>query len=324
MNAKPAVVLGVLLLAGCVGGQDGASCTEQPIGYEGVQTRGTSDAISDMTGLDPRQEQDLLFSTWGWTNGTIDQVTPWNGTPGPIRQASTQLYTNGTGGLVHARFDPFGGTEGSDVRFGAAWVFESSPSDACSLAIPLQKNVGTTIEEGDLAEVGQGVRVLTAGFWENGTLFYTNMQGVHDSEIPRAGWYEWGGADPLAVYVYDRDRTERPAYWAAPTSQRPPHDPLGPPFDDAEATAVGTAAGAEGTAGIGYSPTIKGFNEALKGLSTTTSRVVWVAPEDAYTLAGNEAHVLYGDAVVFLIRVVEVVPAPCPNTAPCGVPDVPL
>ena len=319
LDAKPLLASLVLLLAGCLG-PDGADCTQQPAGYEAVQSR----VFHDGGALDPRQGQDLLAATWGWPN-PIDAATPWNGTLDHARPSSLDLYANGTGGgLLVARFDAFGGADGSEVRFGPAWVFESSYSDACSLALPLQKNIEATLEQGDLAEVGQGVRVLTAGFWENGTLFYTNMQDVHDSDVPRAGWYQWGGAQPLDVYVYDQDRTERPAHWAAPSSQAPPVPSQGPPFDDAVAQARGTVAGAEATAGVGFGTTIKGFNEGLKGVSTTTSRVVWVAPEDAYTRPGNEAHDLYGDSVVFLIRVVEVVPAPCPRGLPCGVPDSPL
>jgi hypothetical protein len=315
VDAKPMLALAVLLVAGCAdGGQ--ATCADAPASYAAVETRHTSSIMP----LDPRQPQDLLAVTWGWPH-PLEAASPWNGTPGFQRQATTDLYANGTGGLLVARFDAFDGAAGSEVRFGPAWVFESPYSASCSLALPLQKGIETTLEEGDLAQVGQGVRVLTAGFWENGTLFYTNMQDIHDSDVPRAGWYEWGGADPLNVYVYDQDRTERPAEWGPPTAQLASRPSLGPPFDDAAATGIGTAAGAEATAGVGYGTTIKGFNEALKGLSTTTSRVVWVAPEDAYTRAGNEDHVLYGDAVVFLIRVVEVVPAPCPGTLPCGAPD---
>lgn len=319
IDPKPSLVLGVLLLAGCAGIGDAAACDEAPADYAGVQTRHTS----SMGAMDPRQGQDLLAVTWGWPH-PIDGAHAWNGTPGPIRQATTELYANGTGGLVVARFAAFGGAQGADVRFGPAWTFESAYSDACSLGLPLQKTIEATLQEGDLAQVGQGVRVRTAGFLEDGTLFYTNMQDIHDSDLPRTSWYAWGGADPLSVYVYDEDRTERPAHWAGPSAQASNVPPLGPPFDDAVDDAAATLAGAEGTAGIGYGTTIKGFNAGLKGLSTTTSRVVWMPPEDAYTRPGNEAHDLYGESLVFLIDVVEVVPAPCPAAAPCGVPDVPL
>jgi FKBP-type peptidyl-prolyl cis-trans isomerase 2 len=77
----------------------------------------------------------------------------------------------------------------------------------------------------------------------------------------------------------------------------------------------------EGTIpGLGYYTTIPGFNDALKGLSTNTVHVVRLAPEQAYTRSGNEKHPLYGDALVFYIKVVDVVDAPCPLEAAriCG------
>ena len=149
--------------------------------------------------------------------------------------------------------------------------------------------------EGALAQAGAGARVMTAGFWENGTLFYTNIEEVHQSAWPRAGWYAWAGPEPLPVYVYDRARGEEPAWWAPGTG--------------------GTPAGpATGNATLWrYYTTIPGFNEALKGLSTTTARVVRLAPEEGYTRAGNEAHHLYGDPLVFYVKVVGVDPLPCPT-----------
>lgn len=153
--------------------------------------------------------------------------------------------------------------------------------------------------EGKSAHAGQGVHVYTAGFWENGTLFYTNIKSVDHDDWPRAGWYEWEGADPLPVYVYDQDRSEQPAAWKDPVA--------------------GTPLAGE-VQGLGYFTTIPGFNEALKGLSTNTVRVARLAPEEAYTRAGAEEHPLYGDAIVFYIKVVDVVDLPCPLEAArlCG------
>jgi hypothetical protein len=162
-------------------------------------------------------------------------------------------------------------------------------------------------EAGAKAQAGAGAQVMTAGFWENGTLFYTNIQEVHESAWPRAGWYAWAGSDPLPVYVYDRARGEQPAWWSAGTGGTP----LGP--------ATGNATLWQ------YYTTIPGFNEALKGLSTNTARVVRLAPEEAYTRSGNERHPLYGDALVFYVKVVGVDPAPCPGgmlAAAC--PGLPL
>ncbi len=177
--------------------------------------------------------------------------------------------------------------------------------------------------DGASAAPGQGVHVYTAGFWENGTLFYTNIEAIHDDpEWPRAGWYEWENAEPLPVYVYDKHHSEQPAYWKSPSSQAPA---TGSPVDS---MVQGALSDAEAEYGIGFFPTIPGFNEALKDLSVNTVRVARLTPEQAYTRPGNEAHPLYGDALVFYIKVVDVVDLPCPAaTGPatkCNVPLYPL
>lgn len=155
---------------------------------------------------------------------------------------------------------------------------------------------------GKSAEPGQGVHAFTAGFLEDGTLFYTNIGAVDQADWPRVEWYAWGGGDALPVYVYDEDRAEQPAQWKDPQAGTP----------------------AEGTVpGLGYFTTIPGFNEALKGLSTNTVRVVRMAPEDGYTRPGNEEHPLYGSALVFYIKLVDVVDLPCPASAPARLCQVP-
>jgi hypothetical protein len=146
-------------------------------------------------------------------------------------------------------------------------------------------------EAGRSAEPGEGVHVYTAGFLENGTLFYTNIKAIDRDDWPRTDWYAWEGGDPLPVYVYDQDRGEQPAHWKDPQSGTP---------------VAGTVHG------LGYYTTIPGFNEALKDLSSNTVRVVRLAPEEAYTRAGNEEHPLYGQALVFYIKVDAVVALPCP------------
>ena len=160
---------------------------------------------------------------------------------------------------------------------------------------------------GAMAKPGQGVHVLTAGFWENGTLFYTNIEALdHDKAWPRASWYEWEGGDPLPVYVYDQDRAEEPMLWHGTTAGTP----LGAPTQNATAW--------------DYFTTIPGFNNALKGLSTNTVRVVRLTPEEGYTRAGNEQHPLYGAALVFYIKVLDVEDLPCPaDLGPtlCGLPN---
>lgn len=156
-----------------------------------------------------------------------------------------------------------------------------------------------TPQPGEAVVPGAGVAVHTAGFWrDNGTLFYTNMDRVHnDTRFDRAGWYEYGGGDPLKVYVYNESREERP-----------------PRYEEA-----------------GYATTIEGFNEALKSMVTTAGAIADIPPEKAYSrpaYAGNETtdrHVLYGDALVFWIEVVEVTHVPCPvGVGPvCEAPDLP-
>ncbi|HUR24435.1 MAG TPA: hypothetical protein VM327_00280 [Candidatus Thermoplasmatota archaeon] len=148
--------------------------------------------------------------------------------------------------------------------------------------------------EGERAMPGKGVHVYTAGFLEDGTLFYTNIKAIDHDDWPRTEWYAWEGDKPLPVYVYEQDRAEEPAVWKDPQSGTP----------------------ADGTVpGLGYYTTIPGFNDALKGLSTNTVRVVRMEPEEGYTRAGNEDHPLYGEALVFYIKVEDVVPVPCPMDA---------
>lgn len=171
------------------------------------------------------------------------------------------------------------------------------PSE-CSLAGGLGSGwVARGAVDGEAASPGQGAHVWYAGFWENGTLFDTNLQDLDiGSGWPKAGWYEGGHWDPIPVYVYDQDRSEQPAHWKSPFSGTPA---AGSPADE--------------QLGAGYFTTIKGFNEAVKGLPVGTRQVFHLAPEDAYTQPGREDHLLYGDALVFLVEVQDVVDVPCPN-----------
>ena len=169
-------------------------------------------------------------------------------------------------------------------------------------------------ERGEGALPGQGVHVMTAGFFENGTLFYTNIPEVDtDPNWPRVSWYKWEGDQPLPVYVYDRDRGEQPQAWKSASSAVAQVPKTGSPADGELAK---RAQEADEEFGLGYFTTIPGFNEALKGLSTTTTRVVRLAPEEAYTRPGNEGHDLYGHPIVFYIKVLDVVSSPCPAETP--------
>ncbi|HLE48239.1 MAG TPA: hypothetical protein VI818_08080, partial [Candidatus Thermoplasmatota archaeon] len=131
---------------------------------------------------------------------------------------------------------------------------------------------------GKIVKPGQGALVRTAGFWTNGTLFYTNIERVHtNTHFPRGGWYEYTDDAPLKVYVYNSTRTELPKRYAE----------------------------------AGYGTTIPGFNLALRTMETPTSRALRIEPAQAYTRPGNENHPLYGDALVFYIEVVDVTAVPC-------------
>ncbi|MCA1810998.1 MAG: hypothetical protein LC623_03180 [Halobacteriales archaeon] len=153
---------------------------------------------------------------------------------------------------------------------------------------------------------GHGAHVWYAGFWENGTLFETNLEAFDHSAWPRAGWYQSVPYEPLPVYVYGQERSEEPAYWKPLPSPAPTGTPVDGP--------VGTAAAAPG---LGYYSTIKGFNDGLKGLSTTSTRVIWMAAADAYP-AGTPNNPLAGDNLVFFVRLADVVDQPCPSPQPTG------
>jgi hypothetical protein len=64
--------------------------------------------------------------------------------------------------------------------------------------------------------------------------------------------------------------------------------------------------------GTGYRPVIAGFDARLqdagdgRGMVAGETLAVRVPKEQAYTLAGNEDHVLYGEDLTFLVRVVTV------------------
>lgn len=176
-------------------------------------------------------------------------------------------------------------------------VGEPGLLDGCAASGGLSINWGAHPTEGRAAQAGQGAHVWYAGFWENGTLFDTNLQDLDvGSGWPKAGWYEGGHWDPIPVYVYDQDRSEQPPHWRSPFAGTPA---AGSPADE--------------QAGAGYFTTIKGFNEAVKGLPVGSRQVFHLAPEDAYTLPGREDHPLYGDALVFLVEVEDVVDVPCPE-----------
>jgi hypothetical protein len=247
-------------------------------------------------GTAPGQPWDTLVLAWpspdqAATSYRVD--AGWN--------VTVERYPGSGAVLERLRVLPVAGGSATLTRSWALEHDEAAGNGAChsgrsgALAWDLQAPAA-----GAVAQPGMGVRVMTAGFWENGTLFYTNIPQVDQAPWPRAAWYGWEGADPLAVYVYAQDRGERGALWHGSTAGTP----LGAPTENATLW--------------DYATTIPGFNAALKGLSLGTARVVRVAPEEAYTRAGNERHPLYGAALVFYIKLVAVEALPCPEPMLCG------
>jgi hypothetical protein len=281
---------GALLLA-CLLGLSVAGCLQAPDCTVPPQAKVlTLPVPASYLATDPAQPWDTLALAWptaapAATSYRVD--SGWN--------VTVERYPSGGPALERLRVQPGSGA----ATLTRTWTLahdEAAGSGAChsgrsgTLAWDLKAPA-----PGALAQPGMGVRVMTAGFWENGTLFYTNIPQVDQAPWPRASWYAWGGSDPLAVYVYGQAPTERGALWSAST----------------QGTAVGPPTG--NATLWNYATTIPGFNAALKGLSLNTARVARVAPEDAYTVAGNEHHPLYGAALVFYIKLVAVEQLPCPN-----------
>lgn len=306
MRAAAALLI-VALLAGCTS----APAPKDPVLCDAPSWDVTKSLLIRPRGdgsVDPTLESDLLKVFWDRPGNF--SLAPWNetGTDYTLQaQMSTSGFGNASHGLMHVRFPAFEARD--EVFLGFGWL-EQVETPSCRRTVPLQWGMHAGTYEGTRPAPGKGTHVLTAGFLEDGRLFYTNMAEVDASGAPRVDWYEWSGADPLPVYVYDQDRSEQPPHWKAPSRLAPPN-PGSPALQTAE-----------GEAGVGYFTTIKGFNEALKTMSTTTQRVVRIAPADAYTLPGYEEHPLYGEALVFVIDVVDVVDAPCPATLP-DCPSVP-
>lgn len=305
MRAAALALPAVLLLAGCLGdawGDCGAGTPTATLAtprVEGAYMQ-TADwapweTVVLVSALDATEAPRVEWSA----------APGWNVTAGPLAANATHAFqlvklVPGEGpGHVRATFEARNRDGGCATTQGGSLQWDLAES-----------------AEGRLASPGQGVHVMTAGFLEDGTLFYTNIPEVDaDPRWPRVAWYEWGGDAPLPVYVYDQDRAEQPPHWkgaAGLVAQVPRGSPA-----DAAIPVAGQAAGtADGQAGLGYFTTIPGFNAGLKQSPTTTTRVVHLAPEEGYTRPGNEAHDLYGLPLVFYIKVLAVVDAPCPATAP--------
>lgn len=301
MRAVAALLL-LAALAGCLGAAPDDDCLWDP----GVATPKLDGRYMQ---TDPRQTwQTVVLAPPGNASSSLDLHLAaggsWNASTRPVAADAAGLHvvtvTPGTGaGNVTLDFTERTSVGRCQGRNQGAVLWD--------LAAP---------KEGDAAMPGQGVHVMTAGFFENGTLFYTNIAEIDkDPRWPRIDWYAWEGDLPLPVYVYDASRDEQAPVWKAPSATLAPVTgqvpDTGTPADQAIDALPGQA---DEETGAGYFTTIPGFNAALQGLSTMTARVVRLEPEEAYTRPGNEDHPLYGDAIVFYIKVLDVVDVPCPAT----------
>lgn len=289
------LVLPLLFLAGCTNAP--VESIDEPCRPGGASLLGFDDQQKGIAS-DPRQPLDqfaIVQGDWSLESANVTAPEGWLAEVEPLGQdpnASRVWRIR----FVHDT-DTFGGP------WSASWTL---PADAN----PCQEITDLSVAgrvlgpvPGEVASPGQGVYVYTAGFWENGTLFYTNIGRIdNDTSFPRAGWYESSGHEPLQVYVYDQSRDEVPDQWNACAPEGAP---------------VAECAWEYGT-------TIEGFNEALKGLSTTTFRVVHLAPEKAYTVDGNEDHVLYGDPLIFFLWITNVVDVPCHESLARSRCDLPV
>ena len=160
------------------------------------------------------------------------------------------------------------------------------------------REVFLAVEVQDAGEVplrpGLGALVRTVGFFANGSVFYTNMKEVRDNALLRHAQI-----DPDAPPPTDADYEPLKVYVGGRRGEAPPE-----PYNAS-----------------GYSPVIDGFDARLRGMREGDTLVARLTPEEAYTRAGNEDHVLYGDALNFVVQVVRVDDLGAPPT--CGLPVCP-
>ncbi|HUR61645.1 MAG TPA: hypothetical protein VM286_04705 [Candidatus Thermoplasmatota archaeon] len=297
-------------LAGCSQDPETASsCPEVPYGTVHYGSAPAGD-------VDPRQPTDIPYIITGLIKdqgprlvvNVTDGSGPVNG-DGNLRPFNWTLFPSDLPGqrLASLRLDGAVAQQPGTyvnwrIRYGA---------DSCSGYGGFTHNLAFVADEGMILTAGHGTHAFYAGFWENGTLFETNIEDFDHSDWPRAGWYESIPYDPLPVYIYDQARSEQPAHWKAP----PGVPASGTPVDGP----VGTATSAPG---LGYYTTIKGFNDNLKGLSTTSARVFRMDAKDAYP-EGTPNNPLAGDNLVFYVYLQDVVDYPCPTPAAGPTPQCP-
>lgn len=140
------------------------------------------------------------------------------------------------------------------------------------------------------ARAGVGVQVEYVLWYDNGTLIETNHAAV--KEQPGVVFADFGNSTPdyrpLKVYVGGQRGT-------------PPPEPY-------NSTGCDSASDEPPC----YHPVIPGFDARLRnagsgqGMVAGETLAVRVPKEQAYTYAGNEQHLLYGENLNFLIRIVSI------------------
>jgi hypothetical protein len=304
-----AALLALLACAAALAGCSAAGPQADGCPQHGHATVVSGDPAST---ADPRQPSDALYVVTGLDAALPARVTA-NATDGtgmdygsgaPVPVERTEFNSSvPSQRLERLRLQPGDLARGLDVTWRIAYAV---PAGCDGAGGGLVHNLGAHPEEGKVLTPGHGAHVWYAGFWENGTLFETNLEAFDHSAWPKADWYQSVPYEPLPVYVYGQDRSEEPAYWKPLPSPAPTGTPVDGP--------VGTAAAAPG---LGYYSTIRGFNDGLKGLSTTSTRVIWMDAKDAYP-EGTPNNPLAGDNLVFLVRLADVVDQPCPSPPVVG------
>ncbi|HEX2065187.1 MAG TPA: hypothetical protein VHI93_00065, partial [Candidatus Thermoplasmatota archaeon] len=209
MSMRPALALLVCtaVLAGCLAAP--APCPQLPAAAVlhvpealplGTDPRQAADALYLVQGLDPALSPRVAA---GATDGTGASFRDGK----PVEAERTSFPSNVAGQrLERLRFAPSILADGVDVSWRIAY---DAPARCDSGAGGLVHGLGGGAQrEGQLVHPGQGAHVWYAGFWENGTMFGTNIEAFDQSAWPRASWYESEPYEPLPVYVYDQSPRE--------------------------------------------------------------------------------------------------------------------
>ena len=222
------------------------------------------------------------------TDGSRPELGPGAGDPVPFEDRRF------TPALGTTHFGAFRLSADAVAQGGVASLFLRDPArraECDDRAGGLISDWAASATPGAGARPGQGVHVWYATFWENGTLLGTNLPDLDAVRgWPRAAAYEPVPLEPLRVHVHGGDAGSRPPGWT-----------------DADAGPAAYGTPAELAAGSGYTSAVPGVDAALDGLAPGARLVLRLAPEEAFTRVGGEAHPLHGDALVVLLEVAQVV-----------------